>query len=126
MGANDLSRREGYDLMAAVFEVYNEKGHGFLESVSHECLEKELTWRSLPFQAKSVLQLFYKGQPLQQGYQPDLLVCEGNVVELKAVQKLAPEHDAQLINYLKALQKRVGYLINFGHHPSLEWKRMVL
>lgn len=69
---------------------------------------------------------FYKGEPLQQGYQPDLLVSGGVVVELKAVHKLAPEHDAQLINYLKALQKRVGYLINFGHHPSLEWKRMVL
>ncbi len=49
MGANDLYRREGYDLMAAAFEVYNEKGHGFLESVYQECLEKELAWRECHF-----------------------------------------------------------------------------
>ena len=126
MGSNDLFRQEGYDLMAAAFEVYNEKGHGFLEDVYQECLEKELGLRGLEHQAKPWLQLFYKGEPLRQGYQPDLLVCRGIVTELKAVQNLAPEHDAQLLNYLKALQKRVGYLINFGHHPSLEWKRMVL
>lgn len=126
MGTNDLFRQEGYDLMAAAFEVYNEKGHGFLENVYQECMEKELTLRGMPFEVKPWLQLFYKGEPLRQGYEPDLLVYGGIITELKAVQKLAPEHDAQLLNYLKALQKRVGYLINFGHHPQLEWKRMVL
>ncbi len=126
MGTHDLFRQEGYDLMAAAFEVYNEKGHGFLENVYQECMEKELSLRAMPFEAKPWLQLFYKGEPLQQGYEPDLLVFGGIVAELKAVQQLAPEHDAQLLNYLKALQKRVGYLINFGHHPQLEWKRMVL
>jgi len=125
-GGDSLFKQEGYDLMAAAFEVYNEKGHGFLEDVHQECLEKELTLRKIPFQSKPWLQIFYKGDPLRQGYQPDLLVSKGIVTELKAVQKLAPEHEAQLINYLKALQKRVGYLINFGHHPQLEWKRMVL
>jgi GxxExxY protein len=126
MGTNDLFRQEGYDLMATAFEVYNEKGHGFLEAVYQECMEKELTLRGMPFEAKPWLQLFYKSEPLRQGYEPDLLVFGGIVTELKAVQKLAPEHDAQLLNYLKALQKRVGYLINFGHYPQLEWKRMVL
>lgn len=65
------------------------------------------------------------GTDMLQSYQPDLLVFDGIIAELKAVQILAPEHEAQLLNYLKALQKRVGYLINFGHHPQLEWKRMV-
>ncbi|MEI6339124.1 MAG: GxxExxY protein [Verrucomicrobiota bacterium] len=126
MGTNDLFQQEGYDLMAAAFEVYNEKGHGFLEDVYQECLEKELALRKIAFQPKPWLQIFYKREPLRQGYEPDLLVCEGIVTELKAVKKLAPEHEAQLLNYLNALGKRVGYLINFGSHPQLEWKRMVL
>jgi GxxExxY protein len=52
-------------------------------------------------------------------------VCDGIIVELKAVRKLASEHEAQLLNYLKATGKRVGYLINFGSAGKLEWKRMV-
>lgn len=48
------------------------------------------------------------------------------IVELKAVKTLAPEHDAQLINYLKATRKKVGYLANFGASPRLQWKRFVL
>ena len=126
MGTNDLFQQEGYDLMVAAFEVYNEKGHGFLEDVYQECMEKELSQRKIPFEPKPWLQIFYKGEALRQGYEPDLLVSDGIVTELKAVKKLAPEHEAQLLNSLKALHKRVGYLINFGSHPQLEWKRMVL
>jgi GxxExxY protein len=121
-----LFKQEGYDLMNAAFEVYNEKGHGFLEDVYQECMEKELTRRSVPFQSKPKLKLFYKGEPLRQGYEPDLVVFNEIIVELKAAKELAPEHLAQLLNYMKALGKRVGYLLNFGHHPQLQWKRLVL
>lgn len=121
-----LFKQEGYDLMGAAFEVYREKGHGFLEAVYQECMECELTSRQIPFQSKPRLQIFYKGEPLVQDYEADLLVCTGIVTELKAAKMLAPEHEAQLINYLRATGKRVGYLINFGSHPQLEWKRMVL
>jgi GxxExxY protein len=88
--------------------------------------EKGTGAAGLGISGQTVAPAFYKGEPLPQGYQPDLLVSRGIVTELKAVQNLAPEHDAQLLNYLKALPKRVGYLINFGHYPSLEGKRMVL
>jgi GxxExxY protein len=62
---------------------------------------------------------------LETKYYPDLFVFGGIVVELKAVQELAPEHKSQLLNYLKAIKKRVGYLVNFGSAGKLEWKRMV-
>ncbi len=126
MEDDPLFKQEGYDLMGAAFEVYKEKGAGFLEAVYQECMERELTARRIPFQAKPWLKLFYKGEPLLQGYEADLLVCTGIITELKAAKQLAPEHEAQLLNYLRATGKKVGYLINFGSYPQLEWKRMIL
>src|ERR1700710_2456175 len=123
---DELHQQTGYDLMAAVFDVYHEMGNGFLEEVYHESLGLELTDRKIPFINKPSLVLFYKGRALQKQYQPDLIVVGEIVVELKAVKALALEHDAQLINYLRATRKRVGYLINFGAFPRLEWKRFVL
>ncbi|MBN1269798.1 MAG: GxxExxY protein [Kiritimatiellae bacterium] len=121
-----LFKQEGYEMMGAAFEVYNEQGHGFLEDVYQESVEKELRRRGIPFQPKWGLLIYYKGEPLRQKYIPDLLVHGEIVVELKAVKMLLPEHEAQLLNYLKASRKRVGYLINFGCPDRLEWKRMVL
>ena len=122
----ELFQQEGYDFMAACFEVYNELGHGFLEEVYQESLELELTARGIPFTSQPKLQLFYKGKPLRKYYEADLIVIGEIVVEIKAVKTLLPEHEAQLINYLRATKKRVGYLVNFGAHPSLEWKRRIL
>jgi len=121
-----LFKQKGYDLMGAAFEVYKEKGAGFLEAVYQECMERELAARKIPFQAKPWLKLFYKGEPLLQGYEADLLVNSGIITELKAAKQLEPEHEAQLLNYLRATGIRVGYLINFGSCPQLEWKRMIL
>ncbi len=116
---------EGYAILGAVFEVYREMGCGFLEAVYQECLERELRLRKIPFVAQPVLTLAYKGDPLRQSYQPDL-VCFGQiVVELKAVTQLAPEHRAQLHNYLKATGLPVGYLVNFGHYPKVQFERIV-
>ncbi len=121
-----LYQQEGYDFMAAVFDVYNEMGNGFLEEVYQESLELELNQRRIPYSAKPKLTLFYKGQPLKKYYEADLIVIGEIVVELKAAKTLTTEHEAQLINYLKATGKRVGYLVNFGSFPRLEWKRLVL
>ena len=112
--------------MAAAFEVYNEMGSGFLEEVYHECLEIELSLRGIPFVAKPKLPVSYKKQQLKKHYEADLIVSDGIVVELKAAKALAPEHKAQLINYLKATRKRAGYLVNFGAFPRLEWERLVV
>jgi GxxExxY protein len=121
-----LFEQEGYDFMAAVFEVYNEMGSGFLEEVYHEALELELTQRRIPFVSRPPLVLHCKGVQLRKYYVADLIVIGEIIVELKALRALAPEHEAQLLNYLKATRKRVGYLVNFGSFPKLEWKRRVL
>jgi GxxExxY protein len=112
--------------MGAAFEVYNEEGHGFLEDVYQECLEIELGMRNIPFESQYELKLFYKGRSLKKKYIPDFFVLDEIMVEIKAVKKLLPEHEAQLINYLKATKKRVGYLINFGNASELEWKRIIV
>jgi GxxExxY protein len=121
-----MLKQEGYDLMAAAFEVYNEEGFGFLEEIYQECMEIELEERGISFVAQGKLTVFYKKRPLKKKYRPDLLVFGDIIVELKAVKSLCPEHEAQLLNYLKATGKRVGYLINFGNAKELEWKRMAL
>jgi GxxExxY protein len=124
--AAELYQQQGYDFMAAAFEVHTEMGHGFLEEVYHESLELELTQRGISYISKPKLSLSYKGQPLKKQYEADLIVIGEIIVELKAIKALLPEHEAQLINYLRATRKRVGYLVNFGSFPKLEWKRFVL
>jgi GxxExxY protein len=122
----ELYQQQGYDFMAAAFEVHTEMGHGFLEEVYHESPELELGQRGIPHISKPKLSLSYKGRLLKKQYEADLIVIGEIIVELKAVKALLPEHEAQLINYLRATRKRVGYLVNFGSFPKLEWKRFVL
>ena len=121
-----LFSKEGYALMAAAFEVHNELGGGLLEDIYQESLELELGDRGLPFVPKSELLIYYKGRLLKKRYIPDLYVHDGMVVELKSVSALTPEHEAQLINYMRIAKKRVGYLINFGPIKGVEWKRFVI
>jgi GxxExxY protein len=122
----ELLKDEGYALMGAAFEVYNHLGPGFLEEVYQEALELELAARQIPFVSKPRLQVVFKEQLLKKHYEADLLVHSEIVIELKAVRAIAPEHEAQLLNELKATRKRVGYLINFGAAPRLQWSRRVL
>ena len=117
---------ECYKVIGACFEVYKDKGHGFLEAVFQECMEIELGLQSIPFATQAPLTLSYKGHLLKQCYRADL-VCYGKIiVELKAVEKLADEHRSQLLNYLNAAGYKLGLLVNFGHYPKLEWERLVL
>ena len=121
-----LFKDESYAIQGAIFEVYREIGCGFLESVYQECLEKELKKRNIPFVPQQPLSLFYKGEALTQTYKPDL-ICYGQIIiELKAVKEIAPEHKAQLINYLKATGLKLGLLVNFGAYPKASIVRMVL
>jgi GxxExxY protein len=111
--------------MGACFEVYREKGCGFLEGVFQEYLELELSDQQIPFEVQPRLGLMYKGRLLKQTYSPDF-VCFGKIiVELKATKALADEHRAQVHNDLRATGHRLGLLVNFGHYPKLEWERIV-
>jgi GxxExxY protein len=112
--------------MAAAFEVYNEIGYGMAEEIYQQSLEIELSLRQIPFLAKHELEVYYKGHKLTTRYKPDLLVCGGIVVELKAVAELLPEHEAQLFNYMRVSRVALGYLVNFGHKGDLQWKRLIL
>ncbi|MBL9117353.1 MAG: GxxExxY protein [Verrucomicrobiaceae bacterium] len=118
--------QEGYALMAAAFEVHRVIGGGLLEAVYQEALEQELTLRNIGFTAHQELAIFYKGTELRHRYIPDLFVHPEILVELKAVGQLIPEHEAQLLNYLRLAKKPVGYLINFAPLDKVEWKRFVI
>ncbi len=116
---------DGYALIGACFEVYSEMGNGYLEDVYQESLELELTDRGISYVAQPKLPIFYKGRPLRKQYAADLIVLDRIIVELKAAKALLPEHEAQLLNYLKATGRKVGYLVNFGAFPKLDWRRRV-
>ena len=101
-------------VIAAAIEVHRNLGAGLLESAYEECLCYELSLRGVRFQRQVHLPVNYKGLKLECGYKLDLLVEDAVVVELKAVEALAPVHHAQLLTYLRALNKPVGLLINFN------------
>ena len=120
------SLKISYRIIGACFEVYKEKGCGFLEGVYQECLELELGFQNIPSCSQIPIALAYKGQPLKQRYVADVVCFDKILVELKAVSALADEHRAQVINYLNATGYRLGLLVNFGHHPKMEWERIVV
>jgi len=117
---------EGYKRMGAVFEVHKEMGGGLLEEIYQQSLDVELEIRNIPFTAKEELSVFYKNRELKTRYIPDLLVSEHLVAELKSVTNLLPEHEAQLMNYMRITRQPVGYLVNFAPIGTVEWKRFVL
>ena len=117
---------ESYQLIGAAFEVYNDRGFGLAEEIYQECLEIELELRGIPFRAKQELACFYKGRELKKRYVPDLILFGRIVVELKAVSQLLPEHEAQLMNYMRITKQPLGYLINFGKAGGLDFKRIIL
>jgi GxxExxY protein len=121
-----MHEQEGYDLVGAAFEVYNELGYGMAEEVYQQCLEIELIRRAIPFESKRLLSLTYKGQEIEKKYQPDLFAFNAIAVELKSCKELLPEHEAQLFNYMRLARQPVGYLLNFGAKGGLQWKRYLL
>lgn len=121
-----ILEQETHRILGACFEVYKEKGCGFVEPVYQECLGMELACQGIEFLAQQEIGLSYKGRPLRQAYRADL-VCFGKViVEIKAVSALTDEHRAQLMNYLRATGLKVGLLINFSHYPGVEHERFVI
>jgi len=100
-------------IIGAAIEVHKNLGPGLLESVYQVCLAREMSLRKIPFEAEKQLPITYKGLSVDGGYRMDFLV-EGKVVELKAVNELAPIHFAQLLTYLKLTNSKVGLLINFN------------
>jgi GxxExxY protein len=121
-----LYKEEAFALQGAIFEVYRTLGCGFLEAVYQKALEVEFTQRNIPFTSQKEIEVEYKGIKLEQSYRVDFICFEKIILELKAVQNLLPEHEAQLQNYLRATKMRVGLLVNFGHYPKVEIKRIAI
>jgi GxxExxY protein len=120
-----LFAEEVFAIQGAIYEVNRHMGSGFLEAVYQECLALEFTARGVPFVAGQSLPISYKGQRLRQFYQADFL-CYGKIIlELKAVRELAPEHRAQVLNYLSATGFKLGLLVNFGSAPKARIERLV-
>jgi GxxExxY protein len=120
-----LFKEESYAIVGAAMEVHRTLGKGFLESVYQESLGVEFKKRQIPFCREHLLELFYKGDKLSKYFVADFICFEKIVLELKSVSVLNSEHEAQVLNYLKATKMQLALLINFGA-STLQYKRIVL
>jgi GxxExxY protein len=121
-----MYRDEVFRIQGAIFEVNRVLGAGFLEAVYQEALALEFVDRQIPFRASPTLPITYKGVRLRQTYVPDFICFDAIVVELKALHELIGEHRAQVLNYLKAGDFRLGLLVNFGAAPKTRIERLVI
>ncbi len=123
MTDNDLT----HEIIGAAIEVHRALGPGLLESAYEECLAREFTIRGIPFERQKPLPVIYKEVKIEAGYRVDFLVSGRIVVELKAIEALAPIHDAIVLTYLRMSGCRIGLLINFNHEVLKdEIRRLVL
>lgn len=118
MTTDYLFQKETEKIIEAFYEVYNTLGFGFLERVYQNALFQELKRRGLRCEAQHRMNVFYKEQMVGD-YYADIIVNDRIILELKAVDTLCREHELQLINYLKASDKEIGLLLNFGTRPQI-------
>ena len=123
MNTEKFKHKEITDIiLKSFYEVYNELGEGFLESVYESALNMVLTEYGLSVERQKDISVFFRGKEVGD-FKADLIVNQKVILELKAVSAFNPAHEAQLINYLKATNIEVGLLLNFGKKP--EFKRFV-
>jgi len=110
MGINEITEA----VIGGAIDVHRALGPGLLESAYEECLCRELSLRDVPFKRQHPLPVSYRGVNLDCGYRIDLLVADLVVVEIKAVEKILPIHEAQLLTYLRLGGWQAGLLMNFN------------
>ena len=120
-----IYKEESYRIIGSCMTVHTELGPGFLEPVYQEATSIQFINDSIPFEKEKELTISYMGKALEKRYVADFICFEKIIVELKAVVSLSTEHEAQVLNYLKATGYKLGILVNFGS-PKLEYKRLVL
>ncbi|MFZ1291475.1 MAG: GxxExxY protein [Melioribacteraceae bacterium] len=108
-------------IIKSFFNVYNKLGYGFLEKVYENSMIIELSKLGLNAKKQFPIQVFYDDKNVGE-YFADIIVEDSVIVELKAAENLIPEHEAQLVNYLKATDIEVGLLLNFGKEPQFKRK----
>lgn len=117
-------KEESYKIIGACFEVYKQKGCGFSEAVYQECLAIEFELQKIPFVEQPKIQLDYKGRTLDQYFQPDFICYNKIIVEIKALPLIVEINKSQTLNYLNATNFYLALLVNFGHFPQIEYKRI--
>jgi GxxExxY protein len=109
------------EIINAFYFVYNELGYGFLEKVYQNSLYIELMSRGFKVEPQKQIKVFFKGKQVGD-YYADMIVNDLVIVELKSANGLEAQHEAQLLNYLKATTMEVGLLLNFGLKPQIRRK----
>ncbi|MCB9434679.1 MAG: GxxExxY protein [Ardenticatenaceae bacterium] len=119
----ELKHKDITDIILRVFfkEVYHNLGYGFLEKIYENAMLYELQRAGLMVEQQRKIDVFYDGVVMGE-YFADLVVEDKIIVELKAASRLLPQHEAQLLNYLRATHFEVGLLLNFGPNPSFARK----
>lgn len=114
----DLTRK----IIGVFYDVYNELGHGFLESVYEKAMVIGLRDAGIKVAEQAPIMVRFRGEVIGD-FRADLLIEDSVILELKAASGLEPAHEAQLLNYLRATEIEVGLLVNFG--PKPEFKRLI-
>jgi GxxExxY protein len=109
------------DVINAFYKVYNTLGYGFLEKVYENAMRLELIKSGIPTEQQKNIKVYYESEKVGD-YYADLLINELVIVELKAAESICEEHEAQLLNYLKATNIEIGLLLNFGKKPEIKRK----
>ena len=108
-------------IIGIFYKVYNNLGYGVLENVYENAMMIDFKKENIPAVSQYAIKVFYEDEIVDE-YFADILVDDKVIVEIKAVKNLAIEHEAQLLNYLKATDKEVGLLLNFGPKPKIKRK----
>lgn len=104
----------GREIVQSSYYVHKEMGPGLLESIYQACLSEELAYRRIHVEKEVFVPLFYRHKPVQKDFRLDILVEKEIILEIKAIEAIAPIHIAQLLSYLKLADKWLGFLLNFN------------
>ena len=119
-----IFKEESYKIIGICMNIHSTLGNGFLEAVYSEVLEKEFVKNNIPYQREVKLDLFFNGKKLDKKYKADFICFDNIILEIKAVSFIHENFTKQTLNYLKATDKKLGLLINFGE-KSLKYKRII-
>lgn len=119
-----IFKEESYEIIGICMNIHSTLGNGFLEAVYCEVLEKEFIKNNIPYKREVKLDLFFNGEKLDKKYKADFICFDNIILEIKAVSFIHENFTKQTLNYLKATDKKLGLLINFGE-KSLKYKRII-
>ncbi|MFC6267064.1 GxxExxY protein [Frigoriflavimonas asaccharolytica] len=119
-----IFKEESYRIVGICMEIHSGLGSGFLEAVYSEVLAKEFIKQKIPFEREKKLDIYYNGEKLNKTYRVDFLCFDEIIVEIKSAVFMHDNFSKQLQNYLKATNKKLGILVNFGE-KSLNYKRII-